>query len=613
MADGSRKPNRLLAPVLVFIAGTAMALALFVQYLGRSPFARVPLVDGQYYWLMAYDAVLLGKGLPPVFFGAPAYPFLLMGIMALAGPSLALVYLVQIAFFIGSAFFIYDTTRRIFSRGPALAAAALMLLYGPFAFYALKILPDTLGVFLVCAYLNLCVRQKKSPSIILSALVGILAGAEILCRGQTLPLVILTFFGVFSRSGKEKTSREKLSQLFFAVFFLFLTLAPWAFYMKAQTGRLTIFLPNTGLTLLEGNNPASRGTYARVLGGADNIVDRVPDMVAHASAALGRQVDVWEADRYFRDRAISYIRENPGGWLLLLLKKMRLILWPREVHDIFSQRGEARAYLPLLHVFFAGFGLLLPLSCLGAWGGFREPGRERGSLVLLLLAALGICATLLVFFVNSRYRLLLLPALAPLAGNGVFVLKGWAREKRRAPLAASLLALALLFGLQVLPAGPAGKSFRASQAKALAQAGKQEEALAVLRGLVQEHPDDGDAMNSLTVLLLWQGELARAEEAARRLSAMPGLSGQAEHYLWLAARVRESFALGPEELRVRPGEEYHAFLDRSAEEYFRNKSKEKPLSGPAGDDQSKAEVPQSGINATGPELKSEHQPAPPGQ
>ncbi|MEW5736618.1 MAG: glycosyltransferase family 39 protein [Thermodesulfobacteriota bacterium] len=578
MEDRPRRYKDLIAPGLVFLAGSALFLAYFIQYVLNSPFARVPMVDGQYYWLMAYDAVMLKKGLPPVFFGAPAYPFLLMGLMALAGPRLALVYIVQALLFMGTALLCFDTARRLFSRTAALAAAVLVLLYGPLAFYSLKVLPDCLGVFLLALYVNLWLRRGFSRTVAGQSLIGIIAATGILCRGQITPVIVLTFLWGFSHYSTRETKPRKLVPVIFFLIFFTLTLLPWALYMKHNTGRLTIFLPNTGLTLWEGNNPAAQGTYARVLGRADNISDRVPDMIASASEALGRKVDVWEADRYFRGRALSFITKHPGRFALLLLQKLRLILWPREVHDIFSLPAEARTYTPLLLFFFAGFGLLLPLSCAGAYDWLRNPEADRREMVFLLLAAAGVCATLVVFFVNARYRLLLLPALAPLAGNGFAALIRWFKAGKIFPFLFTLIGVLILLGIQAAPGGPgAGPDYRASEAKALAQSGNQDKALQILSDLVRENPDHADTVNSLTVLCLWQGDLAGASQYARKLASMPGFEEEGDHFLWLIGRIREVFLLEEGARKILPTEAYHAFLDESAEAYFQKKRNAKRI------------------------------------
>ncbi|MFH2099560.1 MAG: hypothetical protein ABIJ95_08630 [Pseudomonadota bacterium] len=69
------------------LAGVGLYGVLFWQYVSRSPFASVPVVDSDFYWNAAREAAR-GNGLPPVIFNAPLYPLFVTAVVVLTGPSL---------------------------------------------------------------------------------------------------------------------------------------------------------------------------------------------------------------------------------------------------------------------------------------------------------------------------------------------------------------------------------------------------------------------------------------------------------------------------------------------------------------------------------------------
>jgi tetratricopeptide (TPR) repeat protein len=104
------------------------------------------------------------------------------------------------------------------------------------------------------------------------------------------------------------------------------------------------------------------------------------------------------------------MRENPGDSLVLMLKKVRRFWGAYEIPDSLDYLLYAE-YAPLLRVPLPGFGLLAPLSLTG----FVLAARRRGWPRLLLVWTALYAATVIVFFVFSRFRMVIAPALYVLA------------------------------------------------------------------------------------------------------------------------------------------------------------------------------------------------------
>ncbi|MBU2488845.1 MAG: tetratricopeptide repeat protein [Proteobacteria bacterium] len=555
--------NPRIAWLALLAPGAVLYGVLLARYTGRSPFAAAPFLDSRYYWGLAVETGILGRPLPDVLFNAPLYPLVLAAWVRIFGAHLGLVYVLQAALALGTALLARRATARIFSPREGFVAGLLALFYGPLAFQTLKILPEALALFLFSAFLALftlpgILNRKWGPPAL-----GAVAGLCILTRSQLLlPLAASLPFLFWGKSGGSAARRPGRAAVLLLA--LGLTLLPWALRNLAATGRPAILAANGGLTLYEGNNPDARGSYARVLEGPEVLEDRVRDMKAEAARALSRPVTVWEADAFFRDRALAWMAENPGAWLKLEAAKALMILRPRESPIIYDPYAEQREFTPWLSVFFVGWGLLLSLALAGFFDAAR-PSRDPGTPFLVPLSVMAACLilTLLVFMPVSRYRLLLVPVLLPFAARGIFALAGWWRGGRRGlALAGAALLVAGLAGDALDRPGPTVRSQELA-ARSLARTGRPAEAEARFLAILEENPGRAATVNDLIVLHLWEGRLGQAQRRVLDLARLPGQESQAAYYRKVLEQARRDFGPG-DQGAIPPTRQYHDFLDRMA-------------------------------------------------
>ncbi len=199
---------------------------------------------------------------------------------------------------------------------------------------------------------------------------------------------------------------------------------PWAATMSA------------GQVLHQGHRPEGTGhgpTFPVLLKMVELLdqegPDRRPDR-AHqlyrdlAEVAAGSPLPPTEAERYWVDRTLAFARTEPGAFARQLGRKLVfLVAAPGNDTDV----PDAAAPLA------ASQGCSLPLGWLtlaGAAGlllGLRRPGPSRLLVAWVLSGAL----TGLVFYVQARYSLAILPAWCLLAGSGVAALVEARGEVRR--------------------------------------------------------------------------------------------------------------------------------------------------------------------------------------
>nr|MDP9122738.1 glycosyltransferase family 39 protein [Acidobacteriota bacterium] len=149
---------------LLFILGVALVLRLAHWWaVRRAPFFAQLVVDSDEYDRWARQIAAgdwLGK---EVFFQAPLYPYLLGALYTVCGRSLDAVYLTQIGCAVLGCYALYRAGRQMDSERSGLAAAALAAVYGPFLFYDVQVLKESLAVSVTCLLLWALAAARARP------------------------------------------------------------------------------------------------------------------------------------------------------------------------------------------------------------------------------------------------------------------------------------------------------------------------------------------------------------------------------------------------------------------------------------------------------------------
>jgi tetratricopeptide (TPR) repeat protein len=131
------------------ILGIALVLRLAHWVAVRqAPFIGAPVMDSWEYQRWAREIAggdWLGHG-RGVFFQAPLYPYLLAILYKAVGPRLDAAFLAQIGLAVAGCYALYRAGRAMAGERAGLAAAALAAVYGPFLFYDVQLLKESLAV-----------------------------------------------------------------------------------------------------------------------------------------------------------------------------------------------------------------------------------------------------------------------------------------------------------------------------------------------------------------------------------------------------------------------------------------------------------------------------------
>ncbi len=446
-----------------FLAAT-LSLAASLRVAHILALRRLPLFDGLILDSWVYDDVAQRiaagdwMGGARAFYQDPLYSYFLAGMYVLFGRDLLLVRFVQAALGVATCGLVSAIGRRVGGRMVGHLAAFFLAIYKPAIFQEGEVEKTALGVFLVTAALNLALRESLGSRLA----AGTCLGLATLTRGNLVLLVPLgaLFFltepspapaGEGRADGVVLGWRQRLarrlrrpaahSALVFLLGF-FVVLAPVAWRNHRVSGEWILTTSQAGAVFYTGNNPANTsGAFANVPFVRSDPVYEEEDFRSMAETRLGRRLRSSEVSAYWFAEAWQHIAANPGFAARVTLKKLALFWSNLEVPDAWDMYHLARSS-PVLALPLLGMGVLLPLALLGAIAGFRERREVRLLVGFVVVYSLSV----IVFFVFSRYRLHVVPALTVLAASAVPWVAGIVRSRdlrRGIPAALTAAAVAV--------------------------------------------------------------------------------------------------------------------------------------------------------------------------
>jgi len=423
------------APALLF--GLALALRLVhLATVRHSPFFTRLWLDLAFFDAWAQQIAAghwLGSGL---FYQDPLYPYFLGTVYAIFGHRPALAVTLQLVLGALVPVMVFAPVRRSIGRAEAWVAGVLAALYVPSIFYEGLVLKSWMDTFLAAAALASLAVAIQRGSRALWAATGLVFGIACLCRGNlilVLPALALWIW-MDPSSGPAGLRRERLIAAIAFCAGAALVLGATAVRNRAVSGEWVLTTAQAGQNFYLGNHPWNpRGDYEPPPFLRTNPKYEEADFTAEARRRTGRDMTARERSRFWFGEGMAWIRAHPSQWLHRTAHKIRYFWGAYEIPDNIDLYVY-RTYAPVLQVPLADFGLVAPLALLGAALSWRRPGWVRA---LLVFVAVYMTAVVL-FFVLSRYRLTVLPALFAFAGIGTVELWNRGAEvKRRRKLTGS--------------------------------------------------------------------------------------------------------------------------------------------------------------------------------
>jgi len=543
--------RRNLRPAIIL--GVIMLVGLIVRIvylseLEHSAYANMLSLDSRFYRELALS-ILAGDKLPA---GAltfnPLYPFFLVIVFKLFGGALLVPRLLQAALGLGTVAFTYLAAGKLV-EGPwkgrpsagviAGGAACMAILYAPFVLYEGMIVSTSIEIFLLAAAFAqalaldhdllglrpVTIAGRRVPPRLSALVLGAILGAGALGR-PNLFLLLIAALPLWLIVRHRRKRRGLVPAVVCVVGALALLLPP-IIHNARSTGKFVPVTAHGGINFYIGNRPGTLGTYDPPADMRADMRGLIEDARERAETDLGRSLTDADVSDYYFHQALAAVRSDPAAWLRLLGRKLLLFWNGAEVPDLPDAffYGQAAPVLKLLCLPFAvvaslGLAGLVVLS---------RSGRNR-SIVFIFVGA-GLVSVLL-FYVNARYRLPLVPILMLAAAFFIaWAVRELSRKRwRHVLLLAMLVAAMLVVSTRTLVRvnRSAAYTFLGNYDIENGQEKAGEDAFIEAYRL---DPDRVEAMVNYARVLVKRGELDRSAEIyARAYSMMPRFPRLAAEY-----------------------------------------------------------------------------------
>lgn len=377
------------------------------------------------------------------FFLGPLYAYFLGLWYALFVPNRMVALVIQSILGCLDVLMVYLLGRRLASKATGLVAAALLALYLPTIYYEGLLLMESLLATLMLVGLLLITGSWPRRARLRALAGGMVFGLASTGRPSLLLVTAaLALLWLLSGSPAGVQYNGHSSRRLHPRQRIHLPLAlvaGTAMVLAMPLARNAIvereFVPVTssgGYNFYVGNGPEANGSMA-ILPWLP--VDNIDGGRQYAQQQLGRLAGSSELSRYWLRRALEHIRKHPGRAASLLWWKLKLFWNAVELPHLEWYEFD-RTSLTVLSWPLAGFGLLAPLSLAGLLLSWRER-----RLRVVHVVVLAYVPSIILFFVNARYRIAIVPVLCVLAAWMIL----WTLQIiRQRHVRAAVLAIALL-------------------------------------------------------------------------------------------------------------------------------------------------------------------------
>jgi len=317
---------------------------------------------------------------------ASGYPIFLGAIYYCFGHNIIYIQIIQSVLSVASCWMCYLITRKLENKIVAIIAIVLMAFNPTFIRYSQLIFGETLFIFTLLLVFYLLFREREIPSFFRQASIGLLLGYASLIRTYFL------FFPIIVGLWLVYTNSKKLSAIKQAVVVLVFTGAALLpiLYLNYQTYDRLVLTTGSGINLWVGNNPDADGTLA--------------PLSAIIEADTGNVTDL-DKDRFYTQKALSFIMNNPLDFLLVYLRKITL-LWTPDFRLFSHGTTMFEKLYGILKIFYYSFVVILP-----AFLSLFIVDIKRHEYLMLYLMVIYTTLITCLFVVIYRYRIPILPFL----------------------------------------------------------------------------------------------------------------------------------------------------------------------------------------------------------
>jgi len=387
--------------VVTCVASLAVRAAFILTYGASAPLTAWG--DDPYYDSIAKRLVMNHQYVNTWY--PPGYPLFVALIYAVFGRHWVVVRFVQAVLGAATCGLTYRLGAKVFDDRVGRLAGAVLVFYPGLAYMSWRIMGETLFIFLLVLALNVAVGMARRSRLREAVALGLVVGVAQLVKSNLFVFpALLVAWSALALSGSVRQRLALVCALSGSLLLVSLA-TPVANFLS--TARGTAALPgNAGSTFWMANNPMADGYYIH----AELEPAGKAFIEAHGFTERLAQADEFEGDRLFRTLALLWIRENPGRFLGLCLRKLNNAfgLFPRAV----TLEGHPTAQA----VHLLSYGVIAPFALAGLIASLR---RWRScSLLYIVLASYVLMV--LIFYGTPRFTIIVMPVLILFASSAMW-------------------------------------------------------------------------------------------------------------------------------------------------------------------------------------------------
>jgi Tfp pilus assembly protein PilF/4-amino-4-deoxy-L-arabinose transferase-like glycosyltransferase len=433
---------------VIFVIAFGFRLIFVQGQVNNNPLFLSPILDAKAHdqWagqIAAGEApkMLLEHDVPHPYYRAPLYYYFLSIIYRMFGQSIHHAAIVQAVLGSLTCVLIGFIARRLTGMVGMAVGGLLAALYWPFVVFDVELLTVVLEVFLVTATLWTLLHAGEKRSPFWFSVAGLLLGLAVVTR-PTISfcwLAVAIWLIVMRRRMGWSAFTAAIGLLFMTVMMSVPILVVLVRNIVVS-GDAVAIASSGGINFYIGNNERADGSTAAFPGAEPGWESAYRMSRAVAEHESGMSLSDSQVSRFWFQKGVDWIKNNPGEWMRLCAIKFAVFWSPTETPNNKAIRYFAEL-APVSNFFWVGFGVVFVGAVISL---LYLKGSGSGWLLIILVVLLYMCGVLW-FFVNARFRLPAMPMLILLATLG---LTGLVRDIRnrvygRVGIAAGLAGVAI--------------------------------------------------------------------------------------------------------------------------------------------------------------------------
>lgn len=437
--------NDLFLALVIFTLAFAVKLIYLAQIKSVLPFFSAPTLDELYHDTWAQQ-IASGDwvGNEP-FFRAPLYVYLLALIYKVFGHSLLLPRLFQMVLGSLSCVLVFFIAKKLFNRTIGILSAIMACFYAMLTFYDLQLLITSLVIFLDLVIIGLLIRASEKPKPLNWLLCGVVLGLSAIARPNVLAFVPFILIWMLFQFKTALHTRAILTRWVVLCAGVVLIIAPVGLRNYLVGKDIVLIAWQGGMNFYLGNNPDATGYTAASPSTGRDLTGGIGRARAVAEQEAGRKLKPSEISAFWYKKGVSFILSRPWDWLKLMGKKSILFWKGYEIsntQNVYMHKEFSSMFDLLLSkgVVYLPFGLIGPLSIVGLLVSLKNPRKY----LLLYLFILSYSASIIVFFVCSRFRMPVIPFLLMFSSFFVWQAYRKIKSKQTSSVFMSLFAVIVL-------------------------------------------------------------------------------------------------------------------------------------------------------------------------